>query len=36
MIKSHLLIDQFLLEVKLQSFFDHGNIVKLYGIFDDK
>ena len=35
MIKDHLMIDQFLLEIKIQSFLDHRNIVKLYGVFDD-
>ncbi len=35
-IKSSLMIDQFLLEVKLQSFCDHENIVKLYGFFEDR
>lgn len=35
-IKSNYMIDQFLLEVKIQSFCEHENILKLYGCFDDK
>jgi serine/threonine protein kinase len=35
-IKSNKLIDQFTLEVKLQSFFVHPFILKVYGIFDDE
>jgi hypothetical protein len=34
-IKSNKLIDQFILEVKLQSHLLHPFIVKIYGIFDD-
>lgn len=30
------MIDQFLLEVKIQSFCEHQNILTLYGYFDDK
>lgn len=29
------MIDQFILEVKIQSFVDNQYVVKLYGIFDD-
>lgn len=36
MIKSHLMIDQFILELKLQTFLDHQNILTLYASFDDK
>ena len=36
MIKSHFMIDQFILELKIQSFFNHRNILKIYGFFDDK
>lgn len=35
-IKLNKLIDQFILEVKLQSFFDHPFILKIYAIFDDE
>ena len=35
-IKSNYMIEQFLLEVKIQSFCEHENILKLYGCFDDK
>ncbi len=31
-----MMIDQFLLEVKIQSFCEHENILKIYGLFDDK
>lgn len=30
------MIDQFLLEVKIQSFCEHQNILRLYGCFDDR
>ncbi len=36
MIRSHLMIDQFILELKLQSFLNHENILSLYTHFDDK
>lgn len=36
MIKSHLMIDQFILELKLQTFLNHENILSLYHHFDDK
>ncbi len=35
-IKEHFMVDQFILEVKLQSFFNHENILKIFGVFDDK
>ncbi len=34
-IKSHWMIDQFILEVKLQQFCNHPNILSLNGCFDD-
>jgi serine/threonine protein kinase len=34
-IKANKLIDQFILEVKLQSFLVHPFILKIYGIFHD-
>lgn len=34
-IKSNMMIDQFLLEIKLQSFLNHENILPLFGCFDD-
>lgn len=36
MIKSHLMVDQFILELKLQTFLNHQNILTLYTHFDDK
>lgn len=36
MIRSHLMIDQFILELKLQTFLYHENILTLYTHFDDK
>lgn len=36
MIKSHLMVDQFCLEVKLQMFLNHENILTLFSVFDDK
>jgi serine/threonine protein kinase len=35
-IKANKLIDQFILEVKLQSYLTHPFILKIYGIFDDE
>lgn len=35
-IKSNYLIDQFLLEIKIQSHCEHQNILTLYGHFDDR
>ena len=29
-------IERFISEVKIQSYLNHANVVKLYGIFDDK
>jgi serine/threonine protein kinase len=29
------MIDQFILEIKIQSFCNHENVLKLYGFFDD-
>ena len=34
-IKKSMMENQFVWEIKLQSFFNHSNIVKLYGIFSD-
>lgn len=34
-IKSNLMVDQFLQEIKIQSFCNHENILKVYGFFDD-
>jgi serine/threonine protein kinase len=34
-IKAHKLENQFTMEVKMQLFLDHPNILKLYGYFDD-
>jgi aurora kinase len=34
-IKSHWMIDQFLLEVKIQQFCNHPNILSLHGVFED-
>ena len=36
MIKSHLMVDQFILELKLQTFLNHQNILSLYAHFDDE
>lgn len=33
MIKSHLMIDQFILELKLQTYLYHENILTLYTFF---
>lgn len=35
MIKSHLMIDQFILELKLQTFLSHSNILTIYTHFED-
>ena len=35
-IKESLMIDQLVLEVRLQASFYHPNIVSLYAVFDDK
>lgn len=34
-IKAHKIYNQFIMEMKMQLFFNHPNILKLYGIFDD-
>jgi serine/threonine protein kinase len=34
-IKTHLMEDQFLMEIKMQLFFNHPNILRLSGVFDD-
>ena len=36
MIKSHSMIDQFILELKLQTYLNHENLLTLYHHFDDK
>lgn len=36
MLKENMFIDQFLREVKIQSFLKHRNVMELYGIFDDE
>lgn len=35
MIKSHYMVDQLALEVKLQTYLNHKNILGIYGFFDD-
>ena len=30
------IIDQFTREIKIQKFLNHPNIIKMYGLFDDK
>jgi aurora kinase len=35
-IKESFMIDQFILEVKIQSFIEHSYIVNIFGIFDDE
>lgn len=35
MIKSHMMIDQLALEIRLQSCLNHKNILGIYGFFDD-
>jgi serine/threonine protein kinase len=34
-IKSNMMIDQLLKEIKIQSYCQHENILTLYGVFDD-
>ncbi len=36
LIKSHMMIDQLALEIKLQSCLNHRNVLGMYGFFDDK
>jgi len=36
MIKSHFMIEQLSLEIRLQSCLNHKNILGMYGCFDDK
>jgi aurora kinase len=36
MIRSHFMIDQLTLEIKIQSFLNHKNILGVHGIFDDR
>lgn len=36
MIKTHMMVDQFGLEVKLQMYLNHENILTLFNVFDDK
>ena len=35
MIKSHMMVDQLALEIRLQSCLQHRNILGMYGFFDD-
>lgn len=35
MIKSHYMVDQLALEIKLQTYLNHKNILGIYGFFDD-
>ena len=35
MLKENMFIDQFVQEIKIQSFLNHQNIMELYGVFDD-
>lgn len=35
MIKSHLMIDQLALEIRIQTCLNHKNILGIYGFFDD-
>jgi serine/threonine protein kinase len=35
MIKSHFMIDQLALEIKLQSYLNHKNVLGIYGFFDN-
>jgi len=36
MIRSHFMIDQLTLEIKIQSFLNHKNILSVHGVFDDR
>ena len=36
MIKSHMMVDQLSLEIRIQSCLNHRNILGMYGCFDDK
>lgn len=36
MIRSHLMVDQFILELKIQAFIYHPNVLSLYATFEDK
>ena len=36
LLESHMMIDQFILEFKIQSYLSHKNIVQVYGMFSDK
>jgi serine/threonine protein kinase len=36
MVKRDNIVEQLIKEIKIQSFFSHSHIVKLYSIFDDK
>ena len=36
MIKSHMMVDQLALEIRLQSCLNHRNVLGMYGFFDDK
>jgi len=35
MIRSHFMIDQLTLEIKIQSSLNHKNILGIFGVFDD-
>ena len=35
-IKEHKLENQFMMEIKMQIMFNHKNILRLYGFFDDE
>lgn len=35
MLKDNMMVDQFTLEVKLQTYLKHENILQIYGVFDD-
>jgi len=35
MIKSHFMVDQLALEIKLQSYLNHKNVLGIYGFFDN-
>jgi serine/threonine protein kinase len=36
MIRSHFMIDQLVLEIKIQTYLHHKNILGVHGIFDDR